>query len=131
MSTAAPKPRVKPSAGAHTWTVRTIAALTKDGWMAVRVEHWDHFSRRRHDLFGFLDVLAVRPGYPTRGIQVCAHSAGSTRMNKILDAPAAGILLSAGWWLEVWGWKKDGRLWTYVARNVSDEAAKRMTREGA
>jgi len=47
-------------------------------------------------------------------------------MNKILDAPAAGILLSAGWWLEVWGWKKDGRLWTYVPRNVADEVAVRL-----
>ena len=126
MTVAAAPKRARPSAAAHSWTVRTTKVLTDEGWMAVRVEHWDHFSRRRHDLFGFLDVLAVKPGEPPFGIQVCAHSAGSTRMNKILNAPAAGILLASGWKLEVWGWKKDGRLWTYVPRNVADEVAVRL-----
>jgi hypothetical protein len=119
----------KMSSGAHTWTVRTVAALTKDGWMSQRVESYNTFSHHKNDLFGIIDVLAVRPGYPTRGIQVTSHANASTRMNKILGSPAAGILLASGWWLEVWGWKKDGRLWVHVDRNVSEEAAKRMTME--
>jgi hypothetical protein len=93
--------------------------------MCERVEHWNAFSRRKYDLFGVLDVLAVKPGYPTRGIQVCSHSDGSTRMNKMLGSASVGVLLASGWWLEVWGWKKEDRLWVPVIRNVGDEIEKR------
>ena len=123
-STAATAARA--SRGAHTWTVRTVKALTLEGWLAQRVESYNFFSKHKADLFGVIDVLAVKPGWPTRGIQVTSHAHGADRMAKMLTSPACGILLAAGWWIEVWGWRKVGRFWEHVDRNVAEEAAKRI-----
>ena len=42
-------------------TQRSIAYLKKQGYMVGIVEYYNAFSRRRHDLFNFIDILAVHP----------------------------------------------------------------------
>src|ERR1700676_5404113 len=49
-------------------TVRTLAVLKKEGYTAQVVEYYNQFARRRIDLFGIIDIVALRPD-ETLGIQ--------------------------------------------------------------
>lgn len=52
---------------------RTLQELRKRGYMAAMVEKWNHHVKRRQDLFGFLDVIAVREGEGVLGVQACGR----------------------------------------------------------
>lgn len=81
---------------------RTLTLLRNEGYHAAVVERYDAFSGRTHDLFGFIDVLAVGGG-ETLGIQVTSRSNMASRRRKINDAPELAALLGAGWRVELWG----------------------------
>lgn len=104
---------VSPSAKARRW-------LEKSGWTVDVTEHWNHFSKRRHDLFGFVDMIAIRAGAPIRFIQVTSWPNVTARRKKItepyddnldeLRKRAAGIIMShRAAVIEVWGFKS-GRI---------------------
>lgn len=86
-------------------TERTLARLRADGYTAEVVEHWNPYARVRHDLFGIADVLAVRDK-ETLAVQCTAGSCVSARLAKLRASPALPVLHSAGWRVEVWGWRK-------------------------
>jgi len=52
-------------------TQRTLAELKRRGWTRQVVEHWQSFSRRRIDLFGVIDVVALTPKYEDIGGVCC------------------------------------------------------------
>ena len=82
------------------------------------VEHWNPFARRRNDLLGLWDILAIdRMG--TTVIQCTSASNMSARIKKIADHANTYYSRMAGWRMLVWGWKKvDGR-WTLKETDVS------------
>lgn len=95
-------------------TARTLDQLRREGWYADVVERVVPRPGRPHpirsDLFGFADVLAVRPSGIALLVQCTAASGISARVAKILDADYLPIVEA---WLadpmhslEVWGWKK-------------------------
>lgn len=84
---------------------RTIKDLEDRGLVAVKVETYNAFSGRSHDLFGIFDVLAVGEN-KTLGVQVTSWSATSTRAKKILEGPNLPFILSAGWTVLLYGWRK-------------------------
>jgi hypothetical protein len=88
-------------------TERTLKAWRADGWTVAVVEKWNPHVRIRQDLFGFIDLIAIKAGCPITGIQVTASGA-STRVAKIKEAPASLIWLLAGGNLEVHSWAKRG-----------------------
>lgn len=90
-------------------TERTKAKLKSEGWPLIAVvEHWNPFAHIRQDLFGFIDVLAVRDN-EILAIQCTSGSNVSARLTKIRDNPAHRIwLASPSRRLEVWGWRKVG-----------------------
>lgn len=99
---------------------RTLKALQAHGYIAAVVEKYDSFSGRTHDLFGFLDVLAVGQG-ETLGIQVTSRSNMASRRRKIREAPELPVLFSAGWHVELWGFDQpDGprTLWRLKRESV-------------
>lgn len=92
----------------QTLASRTLARLTQEGWLAAIVEKWNDHARRRHDLFGLFDVIAVRPG-ETLAVQCTSYSNISSRIRKIENSPVLASVREAGWRVEVWGWRKRGK----------------------
>lgn len=90
-------------------TVLTMDHLHAIGCQLVqKVETWNHFARRRNDLFGCWDVLAIKDG-ETIAIQVTIRTNMASRANKIAEAESTPHLRKAGWKLLIHGWdKKDG-----------------------
>ena len=93
-------------------TQRTLAQLRKDGYTAQVVERWNPHARIRQDLFGFVDVLAIRGG-ETLAVQATSGSNVASRVKKIAEHEHIGAVREAGWRVVVWGWRKNaaGR-WT-------------------
>ena len=87
-------------------TQRTLAKLRADGWTPAVVEHWNAHARIRQDLFGFIDILALRDG-ETLAVQATSGSNVSARVAKIAASETAPIVRKAGWRIEVWGWRKN------------------------
>lgn len=88
-------------------TSRSLAAIREDGWTVQVVERWNPHSRTRLDLFGFADLLAIRPGR-TLAVQTTSASNASARILKTLGCPGFAAAVNAGWRIEVHGWSKKG-----------------------
>ncbi len=97
-------------------TQRTLARLKKENYDLVAItERWNPFAKIRQDLFGCIDILAIKDG-DTVAIQVTSYSNVSARVKKITENVALGPLRKANWTILVEGWhKKDGR---WVSRIV-------------
>lgn len=97
-------------------TARTLAHLRKLGYLAAVVERWNPHARVRHDLFGFVDVLAIggEGEQPTGTLAIQATSGDhvAERLDKLRSeavAPAVAAAQAAGWRVEVWGWRKSAK----------------------
>jgi hypothetical protein len=97
-------------------TQLTLRYLREQGYTAEVVEHWNPHVQRRQDLFGFIDVLGVRPG-ETIAVQTTSVGGVSHRLKKIADSPLIGAVREAGWTIHVHGWRKVGNRWQ-LARSV-------------
>lgn len=91
-------------------TQLTLAALRGDGWTVVEVvETFPKHAKVRRDLFGFIDILALRPGQ-TLAVQTTTASNMAARVTKIREHPNLAAVKAAGWYVQVDGWRmKDGR----------------------
>src|SRR5262245_38915517 len=94
-------------------TARTLAHLRELGYLADRVEQRLPHCFVTRDLFGIIDVLAVRPGEPPLGIQCTSGSNVAARINKALACPGLPTWLLAGCRFEVWGWRLSRRSGKY------------------
>lgn len=86
-------------------TQRTLARLKADGYRAAVVEKWNPHSRTRHDLFGVVDVLAIR-GAETLAVQATSGSNVAARVTKMEESDALPDMREAGWTIQVWGWRR-------------------------
>ncbi len=87
-------------------TQRTLAWLREGGFEAGVVERHSTFSNKKHDLYGFIDIVAIDDG-TTIGVQATSGSNVSKRVQKIVELPTARKWLACGN-RKVWvvGWKK-------------------------
>jgi hypothetical protein len=99
-------------------TSRSLAALRERGYLAAVVERWNAFARIRQDLFGVLDLVAVREG-ETLGVQTTSGSNVAARIRKIQDSPALAQLRAAGWRIVVHGWRKSKGRWVLREEDIS------------
>ena len=103
-------------------TVRSLALLRKNGYTAQVVERYNPYAHVRIDLFGFIDIVAIKEGEDgVVGVQTTTASGFSARYKKILGIPAARIWLEAGNKILLHGWAKKGargkrKLWQTVDR---------------
>lgn len=89
-------------------TARTLKWCRDKGFDPVQVvEHWNAFSRKRNDLFKFVDVLGIL-GNQTFGIQTTSRGNMSARKKKIEqdNAQTLSRLKDAGWVILLQGWGK-------------------------
>lgn len=89
-------------------TQRTLKHLRENGYLVQVVERWNAFARRRVDLFGFIDLIAIRES-ETLAVQATSASNVSARVKKIADHEHVGAVRRAGWRIVVMGWAKGKR----------------------
>lgn len=74
------------------------------GWTVGDVEKHLRHSFVTQDLFGWCDVVAIKEGVGTLGLQVTdANWDTNKRVMKCIDEPRLVVCLRAGWMAEVWG----------------------------
>jgi hypothetical protein len=99
-------------------TVRSTKLLEAEGWTVDTVERWIPVVNRRKDLFGFLDLIAVRGG-ETMGIQTTSASNVASRINKIMESEHLSKVRMANWRIEVHGWAKKANRWVVRREDIS------------
>lgn len=82
------------------------------------VERWIPGANIRKDLFGWIDLLAIRDG-ETLAVQTTSWSNMSSRVNKIAESDTIDAVRKAGWTIWVIGWKKDKHRWVHKITDVS------------
>jgi hypothetical protein len=97
-------------------TQRSLAYLRKHGYHVAIVEKWNPYVRIRQDLFGCIDLIAIKPGQ-TLAVQTTSGSHVSGRADKIRGLEALTWMQEAGWTVAVHGWAKRGargkrKVWT-------------------
>lgn len=97
-------------------TSRTLEHLRGAGYELVQVvERWNPHARVRQDLFGIVDVLAIR-GAEIVGVQATSGSNVAARVAKLTEHASTPVLRKAGVRLLVHGWRKARGRW--VLREV-------------
>jgi len=91
-------------------TARSKVHLSDLGYLVALVEHYNAFTRRKHDLWGCIDLLAIGNG-ETIAVQVTSKSNLSARKHKIEDAEAYPEMLRSGWRIVLHGWYKENNRW--------------------
>jgi hypothetical protein len=91
-------------------TQLTLRKLRADGWLAEVVERWVPGANVRKDLFGFVDILALRDG-ETLAVQATSYTNISARVNKIASLDAVADVRRANWSIWVIGWRKVNNRW--------------------
>ena len=84
-------------------TQRTLKQLRTDGFDCAIAEHWNPFAKIRQDLFGFIDILAVKKSIIC-GVQCTSRTNHSARRKKILSLPMAKRWLIAGGLIAIYSW---------------------------
>ena len=83
---------------------RSMALCFKLGWPRHKVEVWHSFAKKRYDLFGIIDILALANdeliGIQSTSADVNQHLA------KIRESPFTLPWLATGSRLEIWCWRK-------------------------
>jgi hypothetical protein len=88
-------------------TARSLAYLRKDGWRCSVVEQNVPRTNIKRDLFGFIDILALRGG-EVLAVQTTSATNVSARLHKIESdelADALADVRQAGWYIHIHGWK--------------------------
>lgn len=85
-------------------TARTIKHFKSLGIPIYKTENWNYYAKKRYDLFGFIDAVALID--TVVGLQITSRKNVSARVKKILyDRTDNAIAwLKAGGTIEVWGW---------------------------
>lgn len=111
-------------------TQRSLAALRERGMLAEVVERWNPYTRKRKDLFGFVDIVAVlaSTGDPFF-VQTTSGANLAARRDKIIglaaEFPAVAALIRTGR-VVLHGWSKRGprgkrKTWTLREEIVTYE----------
>jgi len=88
-------------------TQRTLAYLRGKGYTCYVAESYNAFSKRRNDLFGWIDIVALHPDHKgVLGVQCTTGSNLSARIKKADALPAYHLWLSCGNAAEFFGWRK-------------------------
>lgn len=87
-------------------TARSLAELRKRGYVAEVVEKWIAPVKRRKDLFGFIDIIALKDA-EVLGVQATSDGHVSDRAKKIAESEHVDAVRRAGIRIVVHGWRKN------------------------
>jgi len=88
-------------------TALSLKKLRDAGYLAEVVEKRNPHTRTLNDLYGFIDILAIRPG-EVLGVQTTSASHVANRCTKIADHANVAAVREAGIRIEVHGWSQPG-----------------------
>ena len=100
-------------------TSRTTKKLREEGYLVEIVERYNSFSRKRHDLLGLFDVIALKNDQLI-GIQITTESNNSARYRKMTDESShlkPWLMTNNEAWIITW--KKIKHRWRYRKRILS------------
>ena len=86
-------------------TQRSLKYLRELGYQVWIVEHWNHYARKRQDLFGCIDLLAIGNG-ETLAVQTTSRGNVAARQKKIVENEYYPEMVRSGWKVHVHGWGK-------------------------
>ena len=99
-------------------TQLTLKLLRDEGWTVEVVERWIPGANIRKDLFGFIDLVALKNDM-TLGVQATSYSNMGARIRKIESAELLSQVRRASWHLWVIGWRKQNNRWTHKVVDLS------------
>lgn len=82
----AKKPKNKSQKSSTSPMQRTLKHLRKQGYLCAIVEKWNAHMKIRQDMFGFIDVVAIK-GEDILGVQTTSASHFSEHKLKIVEHP--------------------------------------------
>ena len=86
-------------------TAKSLDYLRKQGYTCAVVEKFNSFTKKRIDLFGVIDIVAVKSTEKgVLGVQVTSRGNIQSRYQKCLEEPRIRVWLDAGNRLQVHGW---------------------------
>ena len=94
----------------------TLAYMKKHGFTCAITERWNAFAKVRQDLFGGIDIVAIRKGVTgVTGIQCTTKHNMVERIKKIVALPQMRTWLEANNYLFVIGWYQEtkGGRWMF------------------
>ena len=98
-------------------TKLSLKHLRKTCQAVAVVEHWCAFSRKRNDLFGFIDILALN-GPDTIAVQSTSWGNVSARAKKIAESDHIESVRAAGWTVLIHGWRKNAKTRRYELKEI-------------
>lgn len=104
-------------------TQQALKELRRLGYTVAIVEHWNPFAKIRQDLFGFIDLLAIKKG-EILGVQVTSGEHHSNRATKSKNHKNYPLWVASGGRFEVWSFKLGGargkrKVWTLRREDLS------------
>lgn len=92
---------------------RSMKMIRDRGGIVAKVEHWNHFARRRQDLFGMFDLiwLSMSAEYDDGqivGVQV-VNTHVADHVEKLKANPIMAYWLACGAGITIHSWKKRSR----------------------
>lgn len=86
-------------------TQSSLAVLRAQDYVCAVVEKWNSHTRRREDMFGLVDIVALRKG-EVLFVQTTSDSNVSARVRKIADHANTQAIRESCARFEVHGWRK-------------------------
>ena len=84
----------------------SLQALRERGYSVEMVEHYNYFTHRRKDLWGFIDILAVKEN-SVLAVQVAGGMGEKSKhLDKISKSEIFPIVKSSGIKIELHIWRK-------------------------
>lgn len=103
-------------------TELSLDFLRKQGYSVAITEHWNAFAKIRQDLFGIIDLVAIKAGIPgVLGIQTTSRTNISARVKKSMQNKDLLTWYKAGNRFLVHGWGKVNGVWKLEEREVVEE----------
>lgn len=86
---------------------RSLKLLRDRGYLVAITERWNQYAKVRQDLFGFIDLLAVK-GDTILAVQTTSGDNVSARLDKINNEPRALLWLAPSRKILIHGWRRVG-----------------------
>ena len=89
---------------------KSMVKLRQEGYLVAKVEFWNAAANKRQDLWGFADIIAIRPRTDCRGedrmlVQSCANDLAAHEQ-KLRAEPRVLVALRSGFRVVIHAWVK-------------------------
>lgn len=110
-------------------TQRSMEYLRAHGYLVAVVEKYNYHAKVTQDLFGVIDILAIRKD-ETLAIQTTSGSNLASRRKKVLSHENLPLIQAAGWQIKLHGWRKNAKAkWVLREEALIPSSAEQLVRK--